>query len=104
MPSSTSAPLSASTSRAAYGAPEAPVMPRKTRTDLLRTLGRVEEGRDRGELGDAEILPVCVLGRNVREGSELRHDVVAELRRVGDVRLQPLHALPLRALGAEVRR
>src|SRR5262249_54616478 len=104
MPSSTSAPLSASTSRAAYGAPEAPVMPRKTRTALLWTLGGVEEGRDCRQLRDAEILAVRVLGRDAREGSELRHDVVPELRRIRDVRLEPLHALPLRPLRAQVRR
>src|SRR5262249_21179982 len=103
MPSSAAAPLGASTSRAAYGAPEAPVMPRKTRTALLRALGGVEEGRDRRQLRDAEILALRVLGRDAREGTELRHDVVAELRRVRDVRLETLDALPFRPLGAEVR-
>src|ERR671936_775791 len=44
MPSSTSACASTSTRRAAYGAPEAPVMPRKTRMGrLFRALGGVQE-------------------------------------------------------------
>src|SRR5437868_5165453 len=104
MPSSTSAPLSASTSRAAYGAPEAPVMPRKTRTALLRALGRVEEDRERLQLRDAEVLPLGVLGRDVGESGELRHHVVAELGRVRDVRRQPLDPLPLRAFRTQVGR
>src|SRR5438552_221975 len=83
MPSSTSAPANASTSRAAYGAPEAPVMPTKTRTaGLFWALGREEE---LGELG--ELL--------IRE-AELRHHVVAELRRIADVRHQLLLRLARR--------
>src|SRR5919106_569701 len=91
MPSSTSAPASASTRRAVYGAPEAPVMPRKMRTArLLRALGGEQELRQLAEL-------------LVRE-AELRHHRVAELRRVADVVHQVLLRPSLGALVAEVRR
>src|ERR687887_195242 len=91
MPSSTSARASVSTSRAAYGAPEAPVIPRKTRMRrLLRAFGGEEE---RGEL--VELL--------VRE-AELRHDRVTELRRVLDVVVQLLLRLAPRRFVAQVRR
>src|SRR5438094_6934108 len=91
MPSSTSAPARASTSRAAYGAPEAPVMPRKTRTaGLFWTLGREEK---RGQLGQ------LLIGE-----PELRHDVVAELRGVADVRHELLLRLPSRGFRAQIGR
>src|SRR5919198_5435397 len=102
MPSSTSARASASTSRAAYGAPEAPVIPRKTRMPrLLRAFGGEQEA---GQL--VELL--------VRE-PELGHDCVTELRRVLDVVVQLLLRLPasrfvaqvggalVRAAGAQIR-
>src|SRR5215210_3236630 len=90
-PSSTSAPASASMSRAAYGAPEAPVIPRKMRTsDLFRALGGEEELRQLPEL-------------LVRE-AELGHHRVAELRRVLDVVLEELLRTALRPLVAEVGR
>src|SRR6266540_673452 len=70
IPSSTSAPARTSTRRAAYGAPEAPVMPRKTRTArLFRAFGGVEELAQLSQL----VLP---------ERGEFRHHVVAVLRRV----------------------
>src|SRR2546423_1802355 len=91
IPSSTSAPASASTSRAAYGAPEAPVMPRKTRTaGLFWTLGREEKRRQLGQL---------LIGE-----PELRHDVVAELRGVADVRHELLLRLPSRGFRAQIGR
>src|SRR2546421_5087711 len=91
IPSSTSAPASTSTSRAAYGAPEAPVIARKTRTaGLFRALGGRQERRELVELRIVE--------------TELRHDVVAELRWVTDVVVQLLRRLPARSLVAQVRR
>src|SRR5207237_832997 len=103
MPSSTSARTRTSTRRAAYGAPEAPVMPRKTRTArLLRALGGTEELAELAQL-------------RLAERRELRHHVVAELRRVRDVGREELRALSgladraqvgrteVRAPGAEVR-
>src|SRR2546421_12845719 len=79
MPSSTSARASTSTSRAVYGAPEAPVMPRKTRKKrLLRAL--------RGVQKLAELFQL-----RVAERAELRHHGVAELGRVGHVRGESLH-------------
>src|SRR5919201_3594795 len=91
MPSSTSAPLSASTRRAAYGAPDAPVIPRKTRMGrLLRALGRVEEHGD-------------LMKRLVAQRREFRHHGVPELRRIRNVRLQTLNALPFRAFRIERR-
>src|SRR5919109_3707299 len=88
IPSSTSASASTSTSRAAYGAPEAPVIPRKTRTrgPLSRTLGCKQEVRQLPEL-------------LVAERAELRHHGIAELRRVADVRHQ---VLPGAAFGSHV--
>src|SRR4249919_2758348 len=84
MPSSTSAAVSARTRRAAYGAPEAPVMPRKTRTaGLFRAFGFAQE--------HAELLQLLL-----SERGELRHHVVAELRRVCNVfgeEVRPLTAL-----------
>src|SRR6266540_5135968 len=92
IPSSTPAPASTSTRRAAYGAPEAPVMPRKTRTvGLFRALGRVEEFAQLSQL---------VLS----ERAELRHHVVAELRRVGDVVGEALNALSVLSDRREVGR
>src|SRR6478672_1504960 len=104
IPNSTSACASTSTSRAEYGAPEAPVMPRKTRTSrrLLGALGFAQE--------DAELMQL-----HVSERRELRHHVVAGLRRVGDVRREKLRSLAaladrrevgraeVRATGAEIR-
>src|SRR6266496_404915 len=91
IPSSTSAPASASTSRAAYGAPEAPVIPRKIRTaGLFWALGGEEERRQLRELLVVE--------------TELRHHVVAELRRVADVLHEELFVAPLRTFGAEIGR
>src|SRR3954447_23971551 len=67
-------------------------MPRKTRTArLFRAFGRVQE---RAEL--VELL--------VAERSELRHHVVAELRRVLDVRGEALDAAPALADRGQVRR
>src|SRR3954453_4671350 len=67
-------------------------MPRKTRTArLFRAFGRVQE---RAEL--VELL--------VAERSELRHHVVAELRRVLDVRGEALDAEPALADRGPVRR
>src|SRR4051812_50048446 len=80
MPSSTSACASTSTRRAAYGAPEAPVMPRKTRKAcLLGALRRVQKLPELMEL-------------LVAEGRELRHHVVACFGRVRDVGGKALHA------------
>src|SRR5436190_22627737 len=82
MPSSTSACANTSTSRAAYGAPEAPVMPRKTRkAPLLRPLRRVQKLPELMEL-------------RVAEGRELRHDGVAKLGRVFDVVGESVDASP----------
>src|SRR6476469_5807053 len=102
MPSSTSAEVSARTRRAVYGAPEAPVMPRKTRTaGLFRAFGFAQE--------HAELMQL-----QLSERGELRHHVVAELRRVCNVfgeEVRPLTALSDRrqvwcaevgAAGAEV--
>src|SRR5205085_2557163 len=96
-PTSHPAPANASRSRAAYGAPDAPVMPRKTRTPAL--LGPL---RDREE--DADVVDVLL----APEVAEDRHDVVPELARVGDVAREerrPLADLPDRGqVGrAEVR-
>src|SRR5215210_8869115 len=78
-PTSQPAAPSASRRRAAYGAPDAPVIPRKTCTSRLPgsalALGGLEEV---GQL--LEIL--------VAEAREHRHHVVAELARVRDVALQ----------------
>src|ERR671937_875520 len=90
-PTSTSAALNVSSRRAAYGAPDAPVMPKKTRIALLRALGGVEEHGDR-------------VDRRFPERCELGHHGVPKLGRIRDVRLETLHALALRSLGAEVRR
>src|SRR3990170_1803139 len=51
-PTSQPASARARSSRAAYGAPDAPVTPRKTRMVLavVDALGGVEEGRDGGQL------------------------------------------------------
>src|SRR3954471_5620828 len=66
-------------------------MPRKTRTArLFRALGRVQE---RAEL--VELL--------VAERSELRHHVVAELRRVLDVGGESVDAAPTLADRGQVR-
>src|SRR4051812_24575993 len=92
IPSSTSARARTSTSRAAYGAPEAPVIPRKTRTArLFRALGG---GQELAEL--AQLL--------IAQRTELRHHVVAELRGVLDVVRETLGAAAGRADGREVRR
>src|SRR5262245_37299485 len=92
MPSSTSACASTSTSRAAYGAPEAPVMPRKTRIALLvRALGLAQE--------DSELVQL-----RLPERCELRHHVVAGLGRVRDVGREEIRPLPALADRREVRR
>src|SRR5205807_10158771 len=91
MPISQSAAARASTSLAAYGAPEAPVMPTKTLIagPLVRALRSVEEGREVRQL-------------LVAERRELRHHLVPELRRVRDVALEEgdtLIGLPDRGQG-----
>src|SRR5213075_2402844 len=92
MPNSTSACASTSTSRAAYGAPEAPVMPRKTRmARLLRAFGFAQE--------DAELMQL-----RLSERGELRHHVVAGLGRVGDVGREEVGPLPALADRRQVRR
>src|SRR5918912_1469929 len=103
MPSSTSACARTSTRRAVYGAPDAPVMPRKTRMRRLsRALGGAQEL--------AELLQLLVAERR-----EPRHHVVAELRRIRDVVREERRALAalsdrgevgrpeVRAAGAEIR-
>src|SRR3954452_21532094 len=91
-PSSTSARASTSTSRAAYGAPEAPVMPTKMRkAPLLRALRRIQKLPELVEL-------------LIAESRELRHHVVAGLGRVRDVVGESLHAEAALADGREVRR
>ena len=84
-PTSQSAWTSACSSRTAYGAPEAPVMPRKIRTGpdgpLLGALGSVEEDGDLVDLRLRELV------------AESRHDLVAELARVGHVLLEEADAL-----------
>src|SRR3954471_1195815 len=84
-PTSAPAPCSASRSRAAYGAPDAPVIPRNTLTQattadprkrgrrLLLALGLGQEVADLGELRVGQAL------------TEHRHDRVAELARISDV-------------------
>src|SRR6185437_8055682 len=88
-PTSQSAWTSACSRRTAYGAPEAPVMPRKIRTGpsetLLGALGSVEEGGDLVNLRLRELL------------AEARHDRVAELARVGHILLEEVDALTPRA-------
>src|ERR671934_632555 len=75
--------------RAAYGAPDAPVIPRKTCTDLLRALGGLEEGRDLPELA-------------VGEGGERRHRRAGvDAARALEVRDLELDPLVLRALGGQ---
>src|SRR5262245_35960763 len=54
-PTSQSAAASARTRRAAYGAPEAPVMPRKTRKPLFCPLGGLEENRELAEVCFTEV-------------------------------------------------
>src|SRR4051794_5126567 len=94
MPSSTSASTSAWTSRAAYGAPEAPVMPRNIRTTppLLRALGGLEESGDLAQVRFAEV-------RERRHRRALVH--AARALEVVDLEGD---ALLLRALGAQIRR
>src|SRR3954470_6459880 len=84
-PTSAPAPCSASRSRAAYGAPDAPVIPTntliapnysrsaETRAELLRALGLGQEVADVGELRFGQAL------------TEDGHDRVPELPRVADV-------------------
>src|SRR5438309_1287897 len=79
--------------RAAYGAPDAPVMPRKTRT--RRLLGALRHGQE-----DADVVDVL----RATEVPELRHDVVAELARVGDVAREELRPLSDLADRRQVRR
>src|SRR3954465_2723572 len=92
-PISQPAAASDSSNRAAYGAPEAPVIPRKTRTTaLLRTLGRLEE--------DRELVQVLVAER--REGRHRRPGIdAARALEVVDLELD---ALVLRSLLGEVWR
>src|SRR5438552_13218695 len=90
-PTSQSAAVSASRSRAAYGAPDAPVIPRKTCTRrLLRTL--------RGGQEDPDVADVL----RAPEVAELRHDLVPELARVRDVAREELRVGIRLADGAEV--
>src|SRR4029077_7020927 len=98
-PTSQSASVSASRRRAAYGAPDAPVTPRKTRTcgsvsvplrSLLPAARGVQERGDRLDLRRGELI------------AESRHHGVAELARVGDVIGEPLNAAAARALAAEL--
>src|SRR5919201_6769242 len=94
IPSSQSASASASTRRAAYGAPEAPVMPRKTRKRArsLRPLLRFEEHRHPLQVGLAVL----------RERRHRRSLVdAARALQVGDLEGD---ALVLRSLGGEVPR
>src|SRR6478672_5535192 len=93
-PISQPAPASASSSRAAYGAPEAPVMPRKTRMapTLLGTLGGLEE--------DGELVQVVVAEIGERRHRRARVDATRALE-VVDLELD---ALVLRALGGEIGR
>src|SRR4029077_6304393 len=100
-PTSQSASVSASRRRAAYGAPDAPVTPRKTRTcgsvsvplrSLLPAARGVQERGDRLDLRRGELI------------AESRHHGVAELARVGDVIGEPLNAAAARALVTEIGR
>src|SRR4051812_29681240 len=98
MPTSHSAAASASSSRAAYGAPEAPVIPRKTciprdcAPSLLLTLGSFEED---GELAQA-FLP---------ERRELRHRRAGiHARRAFQMVHLERDSLVLRPFGGEVGR
>src|ERR687887_320697 len=75
IPSSASASTRACTSRAAYGAPEAPVMPRKMRTSAA-PLRRLEEDRDPSKIALAE-------GRERRHGRAFDH--AARTLEVGDL-------------------
>src|SRR5207244_1813509 len=101
-----SAAASTSSNRAAYGAPDAPVMPRNTLNGvpcrrrrrgaapprpLLRALRRDEELAELSKLV-------------VAERGELRHHVVALLARIGDVRGVERRGPALRPLGAQVWR
>src|SRR6266536_2284572 len=91
-PSSQSAAASAWTSRAAYGAPEAPVMPRKIRTKrtLLRAFGGLEEGGELAQVGFAK-------------RREHRHRrALVDAARALEVRDLEGDPLVLRALGAQV--
>src|SRR4051794_771928 len=91
IPSSTSAAVSARTRRAAYGAPEAPVMPRKTRTaGLFRAFGGAQE--------HAELMQLLL-----SERAELRHHVVAELRRVRNVLGEEVRSLTVLSDRRQVR-
>src|SRR5262249_61948789 len=54
-PTSQSDAASARTRRAAYGAPDAPVMPRKTRKPLFCPLGGLEENRELAEVCFTEV-------------------------------------------------
>src|SRR5919198_409829 len=82
-PISQPAPASASSSRAAYGAPDAPVMPRKTCTVarpttpwLLLSLRSLEEDRELAQVGVAERVEL----RHRRAGVDARRTLeVADL-------------------------
>src|ERR671935_1608293 len=93
-PSSQSAPARACTRRAAYGAPDAPVMPRKMRTEdsMLGPFRGLEER--------CELLQV-----RLAERSEDRHRrALVDAARALQVRDLECDPLSLRALGAQVRR
>src|SRR5262249_31109494 len=92
-PTSQSAARSACSKRTAYGAPEAPVMPRKTRTRTTCLLPAL-----RGREEDADVADVL----RAAEVAELRHDRVAELARVADVPREELSALSARSDRAQV--
>src|SRR5439155_24370334 len=105
-PTSASAAVSASSSRAAYGAPEAPVMPRKTRTEspgayrpsprgpwiLLRPLPRLEE--------DGEVVQIVL----AEVGEGLHRRARGHAARALDVVDRELDALLLRAFRREIGR
>src|SRR5215217_7353785 len=91
-PISQPAAASASRSRPAYGAPDAPVIPRNTRTAaLLRTLGGLEE--------DGELVQVVLPERGERGHRRAGIDAARALE-VVDLELD---ALVLRALLGQVR-
>src|SRR5262245_44867534 len=104
-PTSQPAPASADRSRAAYGAPEPPVMPRKTRTPPLAggLPAALRGGQERRDLLQLLVVEAAAVLR-----AEDRHHVVAELTRVGDVLREERGVVGLADLGqvgrAEVRR
>src|SRR2546429_3313896 len=91
-PTSQSDAASAWTRRAAYGAPEAPVMPRKTRKALFWPFGGLEENR--------ELAQVCLT--EVREGRHRR--ALVHTAWAFEVRDLEGDALVLRPFRTQVRR